>query len=190
MGKTFKKENMPRLWLNANGFKKIFEYTLERIIESTGKIQYESYESVCATTGFFACELYLKFIYAYQIWDKESETISIDKEHKLAELYEKLDSENARKITDYIKEKGEWDKIQFKKKLYEVSKGFVDWRYTHEFSEEKKTEERTLDTWFLKAFLDSLYNVSREIINKAPVFGACDAPEIHVTGRCSIGYLI
>ncbi len=102
------------------------------------------YSKVGIVNSAFACELYLKALLKYY-------KVTIKKEHKLKDLFDKLPEDNQRNINNKVlKLYGRLNDIWGFSLLEQVSNAFIDWRYCYE------KDRLRCETGFLLAFRDSL----------------------------------
>ncbi len=165
MGKTneVKYSNLTSLYLTAKGFQNNYEDLKKKIVESLGKIAYDSPMPVAATNGFFAVELYLKLIYSFDYWEKNerikvepSNSTQFSNGHNLKELYVCIDDNSK---TEIMKLLPDFNKEQLLENLEKYRDGFMEWRY---FFEKGSIEG---DFSFLSKFLKALCSYCESYMN-------------------------
>ena len=105
--------------------------------------------------GFFACEIFLKYLTNNRI-----------KSHDLFELYDAL-SDKEKDILKAIKFLKEYSNITFENFLKSVQYGFEFWRYIYE-DENKEFEEKLpflYSEHFLNTYLPVIYDLAKEKYN-------------------------
>ena len=137
-----KYSNITKLYSLANGFKLAFEDLYKQTRASIGIIQYADTISVAAVNGFFALELYLKLIYAFDYWENTQrcnknplDETQYPKGHELQELFNAL-GKNSKNII-YSNSKGKISKLsngEVDSFSQSYSKDFAKWRYYFESS--------------------------------------------------------
>lgn len=146
------------MYLSANGFYTNYKTLKKGEADRIGRPQYDDLLSVAATSGFFAMELYLKWIYAVIYWEnneKNKETPENSTEfptgHDVKKLFERLDSKSKemiiKKLSDIMTEE------KLLEELDKSKKGFIEWRYIFEHD----SLEGNFD--FLSKILTALFSV-------------------------------
>lgn len=159
--RTIQVSKLPKIWMMANAFKSYFEKSKNDIVSMTGQISYQDDFAVCATCGFFACELYLKFIYASEKIPKSSHDTEIPEGHNIRKLFDSLKGKTQNALIDKFSSSKEFtDKFQFKQTIKEIGNGYNEWRYLFEARKNMDLQGR-----FLIDFLDVLQKHSEDIIN-------------------------
>lgn len=105
--------------------------------------------------GFFACEIFLKYLTNNRI-----------KSHDLFELYDAL-SDKEKDILKAIKFPKEYSNITFENFLKSIQYGFEFWRYIYE-DENKEFEEKLpflYSEHFLNTYLPVIYDLAKEKYN-------------------------
>ena len=136
MGKniSIKYSSLLSLYLTAKGFQTNYEYLKKKLVETLGKLSYESPMPVAATNGFFAIELYLKLIYSFDYWEKHQRikknpvnSTQFYKGHNLIELFECIDEDSKIEIIKLLP--SNISKEQILVNLEKYKDGFIEWRY-------------------------------------------------------------
>ncbi len=162
--KKVKYSSLTSMYLSANGFYTNYKTLKKGEADRIGKPQCDDLLSVAATSGFFAVELYLKWIYAVIYWEDNEKNKKIPENstkfptgHDIKKLFERLDSKSKEKI---IKE---FSDIMTEEKLLEEldksKKGFIEWRYIFE----KDSLEGNFD--FLSKILTALFSICKYYID-------------------------
>lgn len=161
-----KYSNLIKLYHLANGFKSAFEDLYKQTIKNLGTIQYADTISVAAVNGFFALELYLKLIYAFDYWENTQrcnknplDETQYPKDHELHKLFNDL--EEASKSIIYGKEKlSKLSSDEIDSFFQSYSNDFIEWRYYFESSGSMKGDFQELTI-----ILNAVYDLCHEYIN-------------------------
>lgn len=159
-----KYSSLTSIYLTARGFQNNYEELKKRLIQSSGRMEYDNPMPVAATNGFFAVELYLKTIYAQIYWERNEKVkenpinqTKIPTKHNLKDLFESIDDKSKKEVVKRfphsITEK------ELIEKLDEYGNGFIQWRYFYE------QEVLDGDFVFLSNILESLYSLCKYYIN-------------------------
>ena len=145
--------------LTAEAFYKNYEQLKKKLIDTVGQIQDGNIMPVAATNGFFALELYLKVIYAYDQYQKKNEKAedltTYLRGHNLKKLYEALDTDLKEKITKQFSCSITTEEII--KELDKYENAFGQWRYFYEH------ESLAGNFAFLSKILKALYSYCNSI---------------------------
>ena len=134
------------IWFTANGFKRYFKASYNRLKKITKKkgfdasvdMQTEDIFSVCAVNALLATELYLKMIYAYDSLIDTSEYVKYYGGHKVDGLFCALNDKRKATIINHLKNKRMVSNIGELCGFLSVHKNdFVDWRYIFEAQSDK-----------------------------------------------------
>lgn len=150
------------MFLQARGFKKVFdslnqEYINQFINNKSFSSNDADFMPVTATTGAFACELYLKCIFIYEHRNDEA---NIKYSHKIYSLFKRISKNNRNAIIKFLESKYSLDEKSFLNKLELSNNDFTAFRYLFE-----QKNSMTLQLDFFPKFLDALDTITLNIIN-------------------------
>ncbi len=163
--KTIKKSNVLIIYFEANTFNNEFNAKLKTVYDNLGKPSDEYPIAYLATLASFACELYIKFLYAVDQIKSNPQSCCIDviRGHDLHFLLNQLNEKDeivkSPLLCDY-----DVDKM-----LSENSNDFEIWRYIYE-----KTDSMRVEIDFLRDFLSALSNHSKDIVNNDNIYFESD----------------
>ncbi|MEA4835816.1 MAG: hypothetical protein VB133_11845 [Anaeromusa sp.] len=160
---TVKYSNLTSLYFTARSFQNNYEHLKTQLAKNLSKVSYENPMPTAATNGFFALELYLKLIYAFEYWEKKERNKEAPLNstqylngHNLKELFESIDESSQDKI---VKQLSSTDNNQdLILNLDKYKNGFMEWRYFFERSDIDG------DFHFLSDVLNSLYTYCKSYI--------------------------
>ncbi|MBR4554270.1 MAG: hypothetical protein IKO27_01610 [Ruminococcus sp.] len=164
--------NIPLIYFAANGYKEQMMDAAKTMMHEAGNYSEVDRASVCATMGFFACELYMKYIIAYLNITDGKKRVTIPFTHDLSKLFEKLGNELETSIFESMAGNNDYSREEFNNELKKCSDGFVLCRYYFEQDPEKlekddlsENKKITIKYDFLKALTLALGKKAAEYSN-------------------------
>lgn len=159
-----KYSSLTSLYLTAKGFQNNYEHLKMQLVGTLGKISYENPMPVAATNGYFALELYLKLIYAFEYWEKNERyketplnSTKFYKGHNLKKLFENINGSSQEQIVKGLSVNISRQDIM--QKLDKYKNSFMEWRYFFE------GDSIVGDFVFLSDILNSLYRYCERYMN-------------------------